>query len=299
MKKVLALFFFFTFSFCLGRADEPAALEPEVLIARKLSDLQDARINESSGLAASRRYAAQNLLWTHNDSGGEPKAFCINLNGQTVAEVLFQNATNVDWEDMAVASDKTNSWIYAGDIGDNLERRQSITIYRAREPQFDPDKNGQVLSAPCESMTLKYPDGAHNCETLIVTARGEILLVTKTGGASKIFKTPQPFQNGASQTLQEIGEYSFTGANAKSYLTTGGSLSADEKHLVVRTYTHAYEWRISAPSDWKKAFASRPRIFELPPSKQGESICYSADDTKFFTSSEQLPAPLFEIENEE
>jgi hypothetical protein len=296
MKKFFALLFLILISHNFARAAETPA---QVLIARKLCDLQDARINESSGLAASRRYAAQNLLWTHNDSGGETRIFCVNLKGQTVAEVLLQNATNIDWEDLAISGDKNNSWIYAGDIGDNLERRESITIYRICEPQFDPDKTGQVLNAQCEAMTLKYPDAPHNCEALMANARGEILLVSKNGGASKIFKTPQPFQNGATQMLEQVGEYSFTGATAWGYLTTGGSISADEKHLVIRTYTHAYEWKIPAQNDWKAMWKEKPRIFELAPSKQGESICYSASGAKFFTTSEGIPCPLFELENEE
>jgi hypothetical protein len=91
----------------------------------------------------------------------------------------------------------------------------------------------------------------------------------------------------------------FTGKTAFSYLATGGSVAGDEKHLVIRTYTHAYEWAIPSRNDWKTLWKSAPRIFELPPSKQGESICYSADGRKFFTTSEGAPAPLFEIEYEE
>jgi hypothetical protein len=126
------------------------APEAEVLIARKLCDLQDARINESSGLAASRRYSRDNLLWTQNDSGNTPEIYCVNPRGETVATVLLKGATNVDWEDIAVAGD----WIYVADTGDNWRRRESVTIYRLREPEFDPEKTGQSLEAAPEAMTL-------------------------------------------------------------------------------------------------------------------------------------------------
>ena len=275
-----------------SRSDETAI---DALIARKLCDLQDARINESSGLAPSTRYANESLLWTHNDSGNDARIFCINLHGQTVAEVLLQGAANRDWEDMAVRDE----WIYIGEIGDNLRRHDSVTIYRIREPEFDAAKIGQRFEIEPEKMTLKYPDGAHDCESLIVGAAGQVLLVTKNGTASKFFQAPRPFENGATQTLEQVGEYSFTGKTPWGYLATGGSLAPDEKSVVVRTYTHAYEWKVQTPTDRKKVFESKPRIFELPPSKQGEGICYSADGKRFFTTSEQLPAPLFEIENEE
>jgi hypothetical protein len=283
---------FLGFSFSTLRADEPTA---EVLIARKLCDLQDARINESSGLAASRRYAAQSLLWTHNDSGGEPALYTINPQGETVAEVLLQGATNVDWEDIAVAGD----WIYVADTGDNLRRREDVTIYRVREPQLDANKTNQKLEVEPEAMTLKYPEGARDCETILVTAKGEVLVVSKNGGPSLIFKTPQPFQNGITQTLEQVGEYSFTGKTAYSYLTTGGSVSPDGKKLVIRTYTHAYEWQIPAKNNWRALWKTAPRKIELPPTKQGESIAYSADGSRFFLTSEGVPAPLFLLENEE
>jgi hypothetical protein len=147
-------------------------------------------------------------------------------------------------------------------------------------------------------MTLKYPAGARDCETILVTSKHEVLLVSKNGGPSIIYKTPQPFQDGATQTLQSVGEYSFTGKNAFSYLATGGSVAPDEKHLVIRTYTHAYEWTIPVKNDWRALWKNSPRKIELPPTKQGESITYSADGTTFFVGSEGVPAPLFILENE-
>jgi hypothetical protein len=270
-------------------------VETQVLFARQLCDLQDTRINESSGLAASSRYAQSNLLWTHNDSGGEPKIYAIKPQGQTVAEVLLRGATNIDWEDIGISG----GWIYVADTGDNLHKRANVTIYRLREPELDPKKIGQMLETDCETMTLQYPDGAHDCETLLPLKNGELLLVSKNGGASQIYKTPEPFQNITTQTLAKIGEYSFTGATARSMLTSGGSVSPDEKHLVIRTYTHAYEWTIPAKIDGHTFWKSAPRIFELPPCRQGESICYSADGTKYFATSEGVPTPLFMIESEE
>jgi hypothetical protein len=278
--------------FAIGFYVNARAPEAEVLGARKLCDLQDARINESSGLAASRRYSRDNLLWTQNDSGGKPEIYCVNLRGETVATALLQGATNVDWEDIGIAGD----WIYIADTGDNWRRRENVTIYRVREPKLDPHKIGQSLEAVPEAMTLKYPDGAHDCETLLAIASGEVLLVSKNGGPSRIYKTPRPFRNGATQTLEQVGEYSFTGKSALSYLATGGSVAAGEKHLVIRTYTHAYEWTIPPRNDWKALWKTAPRVFELPPSKQGEGICYSADGRKYFTTSEGKHAPLFEVE---
>lgn len=270
------------------RADE-AAVTPTV---RVVCELKDTRIDESSGLAASRKYSAQGLLWTHNDSGGKPEIFLVNRDGETVAEVLLRGATNRDWEDIAISGD----WIYVGEIGDNLRRHENITIYRLREPQLDPNAKDQKFEVECEKMVLNYPDSAADCETLMATASGELILLSKNGGASRFYKTPAPFQNGATQTLEKIGEYSFAGPTAWSYLTTGGDLSPDETRFVSRTYTHAYEWVLPANKNWNNVDWSTPRSWALPKSKQGEAICYSADGTKYLLSSEGAPAPIWELE---
>lgn len=255
-----------------------------------ICELKDARINESSGLAASTKYPFQSLLVTHNDSGGEAKLFYFNLQGETVAEVLLNGATNIDWEDIAIAGD----YIYVGDIGDNLRRRESVTIYRLREPEFHPKKLGQKLEATYEKMTLKYPDAPCDAETLIATASGEIILVSKNGGPSRFYKTPRAFKNGGTQTLKKIGEYSFKGKSARSYLATGGDLVTGETQFVVRTYTHAYVWLLN-DYDWTQAIARAPAIQELPQSKQGEAICYEFAAGDFFVSEEGTPAPIWKV----
>ena len=261
-------------------------------IAEKICELQDARINESSGIASSRKYSASELLVTHNDSGGEAKLFYVNLRGETVAEVLLKGATNIDWEDMAISGE----YIYGGDIGDNLRKRESVVIYRLREPKFNPETIGQKLEASWEKMTLKYPDAPCDSETLMATQNGEIILVSKNGGRSRFYQTPRAFENNSTQTLEKIGEYSFTGKTASSYLATGGDLSEDESRFVVRTYTHAHEWILPPNHDWKSAFASTPRSWELPKSKQGEAICYSSDGQEYFTSEEGAGTPIYRME---
>jgi hypothetical protein len=126
-------------------------------------------------------------------------------------------------------------------------------------------------------------------------------------------------------------------------LITGGDLSPDGMRLVLRTYTAAYEWRLSAPARtaaaaakpaaaartarllsprlkqvgnkqpapvaavmdearramWRKVWSVMPRSQTLPPMRQGEAICYSADGRRWFVSSEQLPTPIYEVELED
>jgi hypothetical protein len=266
--------------------------------ARLVCELKDARIDESSGLAASREYSRQGWLVTHNDSGGKPEIFYVNQSGETVARVLLRGAQNLDWEDIAISG----GWIYVSDSGDNLRRRKNIVIYRLREPQLDPQKLDQSLEADCEKMILQFPDGARDCETLMATKSGELIFVSKltfpfkASETSGFYKTPAPFQNSKTQTLQKIGAYAFSGPTMFSYLTTGGDLAPDESRFVVRTYTHAFEWKLPSDKNWKTVAWSTPgHKWELPPTQQGEAICYSADDARYYISSEKLPAPIWEM----
>jgi len=261
--------------------------------ARQLCELSDARISESSGLSASRRYPGH--LWTHNDSGNSARLFLINLDGQTVATVNLEGASKIDWEDMAVAGTGQDAWVYVGDIGDNSKARPNIVVYRFREPELNVTAPPVTLSVPWEKMTLTYPDGANNAETLLATGDGHLIVITKNVGPSQVFKTTEPFAANTLQTLASIGQYNFCAADLRSCLATGGDLSPDGTHLVVRSYTDAYEWTLPAGILWTEIWSIAPQITLLPVTKQGESICYSADGEHLYMTSEQLPTPLWEL----
>jgi hypothetical protein len=80
-------------------------------------------ISESSGLV----FYNDTLLLTHNDSGDKPIIYFINLKGRLIHQVLLENASNVDWEDLCT-DDKKN--LYIGDIGNNNNNRKDLKIYK-------------------------------------------------------------------------------------------------------------------------------------------------------------------------
>lgn len=261
--------------------------------ARKLCDLQDEAINECSGLAASRRYPG--YLWTHNDSGDTARLFLINRQGKTITQVKLQGAKNKDWEDIAIAGRGRAAWLYAGDIGDNDEKRPNIAVYRLREPGLDPQHAPPNVTVPCEKMTLTYPDGPHNAETLIATPAGDLIIVTKTLDVSEVFKTSRPFKANTAQKLVQVGKYRFGHTGYMTRLATGGDLSPDGRHIVVITYAEGYEWTLPARDPWTTVWQTTPRVFALPAMKQCEAVCYGADGRHLYLSSEKRPTPLYEL----
>lgn len=307
LRRFAAVFTGALFSTLLVRAQSPQTqtLQAQMPLAVRVvrqTRIQDAQINESSGLAASQRFAKN--VWTHNDSGDTARVFLLDENGATRQVVSLPNAQAIDWEDMAVAGDKNNAQVYLGDIGDNERKRQNIQIYRFAESQVrtsstrnDVNKTQKVVA---QKMTLRYPDGAHDAETLIATRRGEIVIVAKEIGVCRIYKTAKPFRNNTTQTLVLVGRFQFAGDNYFARLPTGGDLNAREDRVIVRTYADAFEWKLSRTNcviDWRKVWKTSPRRFALPPTRQGEAICYNADGTQWIVSSEGENAPLQWLKN--
>lgn len=87
------------------------------------------QINESSGLI----FYNDTTIATINDSGGKASIYFLNLQGKLINEIEVTNATNVDWEELAI-DDKKN--IYVGDFGNNNNNRTNLVIYKTSIDNF-------------------------------------------------------------------------------------------------------------------------------------------------------------------
>ncbi|HZO89945.1 MAG TPA: hypothetical protein VFB38_16565 [Chthonomonadaceae bacterium] len=271
-------------------------------IMRLLGNLTDTRIAESSGLTASRR--TPGVLWTHNDSGDGPYLYALDRKGRTLARYTVPNATNVDWEDIAIGPGADGKpALYIGDIGDNSHHRDDTAVYRIPEPKVDASQTAQeAVTAPAEKLPYVYPDGYHDAETLMVHPKtGEVFLVTKeSSGVSGVYAFLMPLTPGIQTTLRRVGTLrfasSFTGTlGLADRLATAGDIAPDGSRLVVRTYLRAYEWAIAPGQSVAGALAGKPRWLILPFTRQGESICYRLDGRAWLLTSEGASSPLYEI----
>lgn len=267
-----------------------------------LCNLQNRKINESSGLVASRR--TPGVLWTHNDSGDGPNLFATDRKGRSLGRFTVTGATNVDWEDIAAGSERGDAaTLYIGDIGDNGRNRVDTAVYRVREPKIDPDALGQTgETAHAERFPYHYADGHHDAETLLVDPKSEeIFIVIKVdSGLSAVYKFPMPLTPGRPATLQRVATVKFSNplifrGRAVGKLATGGDVSIDRKHVAIRTYTDGSEWDIRPGQALDDALRSSPRTIALPWIGQFESLCYSLDGRYLYTTSEGSPCPLWEI----
>ena len=264
---------------------------------RLLANLRDLSISESSGLAVSRRHPG--IIWTHNDSGGLPALYATDRTGASIACVTIIGAKNVDWEDIAVGPDEM---IYIGDFGDNGRSRSDTAIYALLEPPLNPAlRDQQLAGGPAARYPFEYPDGHHDCETLLVhPVSGAIYVVTKEpSGESGVYRYPMPLQRERQVTLERIATVRFAlplsfRGQPVGRLATGGAFSPDGSRVAIRSYAECFEWTIGKGQTLAQSLAGRPRRIPVPMLGQFESLCYTAEGRALLTTSEGSPCQLWE-----
>lgn len=267
----------------------------------KLATINNASVTESSGLVASRTLPG--AYWTHNDSGDGPFIYAINTRGESLAVFRVSGADARDWEDIAIGPGPltNHSYLYIGDIGDNSEARSDIVIYRVPEPNLktsnkNSSKARPLTTEPAQAIRLKFPDGKHNAETLLVHPRtGTIYIVTKVAFANPVvYEAATPFDANPN-AMKRIGEIHvpslFGGA------LTGGSVSPDGRRVALCDYFQGYELVLPANAkDFNDIWKTRMTGFDLGKRKQGEAIAYRLDGNALLATSEGKHSSLFQVE---
>jgi hypothetical protein len=236
-----------------------------------LANLENQSIKESSGIAASRSNAG--VFWTHNDSGDGPFIFAFDRRGKHRGVWRVAGAGAVDWEDMAIGPGPAQgrSYLYIGDIGDNLKKRNQITVYRVAEPRIIPKDSSSTVRNPrrteaADAIRLKYPDGKYDAETLLIhPLTGDLYIITKVmGAAARVYKLRAPTPKSGAATLSFVGEFRFP--NPFVGFVTGGDISPDGHRVVICDYLGACELilpdrrGIAFDEIWKQSPAGRSNL---------------------------------------
>ncbi|GAB3987568.1 hypothetical protein GCM10029978_106880 [Actinoallomurus acanthiterrae] len=236
--------------------------------AKKLCTVDDPRIDESSGLGASRRHPG--IVYTFNDSGGSNRLFALGIDDCRVrAAITLGGARNRDWEAMAVGED---GYLYVGDIGDNLKDQPYSTIYRIPEP-----KTIRTQTVPATKYRIKFEDGPHNAETLMVDPRtSRIYIASKEFGGS-LYEGPKKLSTSGYNVMHQAGD-------APLY-ATDGAFAPDGRTFVIRGYWDAEIY--TAPGKELTGV-------KVPDQKLGEGITYTADGRSLLFSGEGVRQPLWQ-----
>jgi hypothetical protein len=237
------------------------------------SVMQVPELGEGSGVAASRR--SPGLFWAHNDSG-EPLLVALDSKGVVRGRVRIPGVQVQDWEAIAVGPCPAGSCIYVGDIGDNGARRRDIAIYRLPEPA---DTAGSVDGT--DVFRARYPDGAHDAEALLVTPKGDILIVTKGDKEPvSLYRFPVEARPGGTVTLQAVGSPRQAGKRNGDDRITDGAVSPSGTWLALRTNTAILFYRTEAVMTGNWQTAGRVSLKELG-EPQGEGITFGDETTLY------------------
>lgn len=228
--------------------------------------IEDSRITESSGLAASHLHPG--IYWTHNDSDDGPYLYAVDsATGKTVARVTMTGVGRP--RDVEAISIGPNNEIYVGDIGDNLGGSWSyVWVYKLPEPK---ELKDQTIRAT--QYVVKYSDGARDAESLVVHPKtGRVYIIDKNEDGGHLYEGPAKLSTSGTNVFRPIAPVDLWATDA--------ALSPDGKRLAVRGYLGGIDY------DWNGGKIKRVEQLDVPLQRQGESVSYSADGTKLMYGSE-------------
>ncbi|QNE75756.1 WD40 repeat domain-containing protein [Streptomyces finlayi] len=227
--------------------------------------IEDPRITESSGLAASRLHPG--VYWTHNDSEDGPYLYAVDSRtGKTVATVTMRGVGEPrDVEAVSIGPDGN---LYVGDIGDNLDGSwDHVWIYRFPEP-----KQLRDATVRATQFDVTYADGARNAEAMMVHPKtGRVYIASKNEDGGGLYEGPARLSTGGNNVFRRVGEVPWV---------TDGAFSPDGTRLVLRSYFSA---RGYAFEDGRLGDDYR---VDAPFQGQSESVTYTADGSAVMFGSE-------------
>jgi hypothetical protein len=246
-------------------------------------------LRELSGLVASRRQPG--ILWAHNDSGDAARVYALDPQGTARGTWDVPGALAVDWEDLAVRG----GTLYLADIGDNSTARAGVQVYAVPEPKLPTTPSAAPLATePATGFELRYPDRAHDAETLLVDPRtGDGFVVTKAlDGTSGVFRFP-PLVAGEPApgpiTMEAVG-------TLRLGVATGGDVTATGDAVAVRTYADVYVWNRARGQSVAEALATPPCVSGTPipaeSRRQVEALAFQVEGVGYYTVGEATRAAI-------
>ncbi|MEU0226306.1 WD40 repeat domain-containing protein [Streptomyces sp. NPDC006284] len=233
--------------------------------------IEDPRITESSGLAASRLHPG--VYWTHNDQDNGPYLYAVDgATGKTVARVALSGVgTPRDVEAISVGP---GNKLFVGDIGDNLGGTWPyVWVYELPEPA---ELKDQTVKAT--QYVVKYADGARDAESLAVHPKtGRVYIIDKNEDGGHLYEGPAK--------LSASGTNVFRRAAPVELWATDAAFSPDGERLAVRGYLGGLWY------DWNGGKIQRKGRISVPLG-QGESATYTADGAKLLLGMEGARSPV-------
>lgn len=249
----------------------------------RLGLLDNPEINEASGIAASA--VNQGMFWTHNDSGDKARIFLIDRQASNKAVVWLDGIENRDWEEISVGPgpEEGRSYVYVGEIGDNMSRYEQKHLYRLAEPSM-PNRSGVLDTTIYEfdTITFTLEGGPRDTEALIVDPlTRDIYIFSKNEKKGiRVFRLPYP----QSITRSTEAEYVMSIPIVK---VCAADISPDGSEILIKNYTHVYYWQRKGDEPIEETLKKDPKSLPYTTEPQGEAITFDRDGKGYYTLSEE------------
>jgi hypothetical protein len=239
-------------------------------------------LRESSGVAVSRRQPG--VLWTIDDSGNPPWLFATDTLGTDRGTFRVAGARNHDWEAIALGPCGASDCLYIADTGDNFERRTSVRLYRVAEPDLEAARGRSPQAGPATAIEVRYPDGAHDVESLFVDAAGDTYLVGKgLVGTVRLYRVRASAWRSGSATAESLGALPIDTGRRLGRLVTDATLAPGGREVAIRTYREIFFFQ-RLPDGHLRPAPGQPVCSVAGLEVQGEGVAYLDARTLVLTS---------------
>jgi hypothetical protein len=252
----------------------------EFAVGERVAELTDERLDEASGLVASRSNPGQ--LWILNDGGNEAELYLVDKDLRVNLTVRLHDVVNRDWEDIAIGAgpDPAKTYIYVGDIGDNLGVFSHKHIYRFPEPKLGNEES--ITISDFDKITFDLEDnGMKDFESLLIDPKSKKLyIISKREFPASVYELPYTASANDTITASKVLTLPMISLVAADCFEKNGD-------ILMKNYTNVYYWKNKDNLDVVSLLKLTPQGIPYESEPQGESIGWAADGSGFFTLSEK------------
>ncbi|HMN68323.1 MAG TPA: hypothetical protein PKC28_07265, partial [Bdellovibrionales bacterium] len=245
-----------------------------------------------------------------NDSGDKGHLYMTARDGSNKNELKIKHYRPRDVEALAAADCPEGPCLVIGDIGDNRRKRKHIELAFVLEKESFPHEMATV-----RRLELRYPDGPHDAEAMVILPSGDLLIITKelrlsslSAAPAVVFTLPRAELHQESQApkiLTKLGELPLPDWLALDgfvgQVATDAAIHPRRQVLGILTYNRAVEIPLAKLSDlagatrWKRDVDYA--LVPLKPLGQQETMTYLRDTDELVWSTELVPpdSPIFSM----
>lgn len=250
-------------------------------------------IAESSGIAMT----TGTKIWSHNDSGGKNELYSFEFKGNILRTITISNATNIDWEDLAVDNKKR---IYIGDFGNNNNIRKDLVIYRIPDPEsfLENSVEAEAIHFSFEDQASFPPDASQrNFDVEALVWKSDSLYMftkdrsTPITGYTKLYKIAA---SPGTQVARLAGKY-YLGNTTTSARVTSADIDPESGDLALLTQDKLVVFRNYAGNNF---FSGKTTEYTFAPVPgQVEAIFFAGRKKVYMTEeiSSSNPGNLYEV----